>query len=323
MIGRTYGQIRQQFARVAFNGLCDDDPKVLDYFNQAQEMLINSGKWSQLVTKFKMCTTNCCVSLPRQFESIIGISIQGRPTLTEGQLYEVLNVGPGTDHREYNAPAVIDQGWVPTHHDVCGQKLLRVYTDIPLPASASAYIQISGLDENNEPIQTPVGGNYIDGERISLSASPVTSTKTFTRITKVIKAVTQGRVRLYQVDATTGNEDLLAIFEPGETFPSYRRYKIPKIDARPDNPIELLIVAKQKFVPVVALDDEIQVTNLQALKFAAQALQYWEAENFESGELAERKALQHLDRELKQVQGGNYLNINLQMPTLPVVRNHL
>lgn len=71
------------------------------------------------------------------------------------------------------------------------------------------------------------GGNWIEGISVDFTNATVTTTQRFDRSPyEVVKSITKGRVRLYMVD-DDDNATLVAYYDPNETNPSYRRYKVP------------------------------------------------------------------------------------------------
>jgi len=167
MIRRTYGSVKEQLARVTQNGMCATDPQLLARTNEAQERLLNKGLYAGTYGRYSVCVYGGCITLPREFESILGYNYDGVPAQVYNQWYEFMANGPGIapvgDWRR-----LLDRGFVPCFRSLEAQKYLRVYTD--LAEDASATILFRGSDTYNNRIQTQEDGAYIDGERLNLSA---------------------------------------------------------------------------------------------------------------------------------------------------------
>jgi hypothetical protein len=108
-----------------------------------------------------------CITLPREFDSIVGYNYSGAPAQVYNQWYEFMANGPGI------SPAgawrqLIDRGYVATFRGIESQKYLRVYTD--LIEDSNTTILFRGSDTFNNRVVTQENGQYIDGERLSLSA---------------------------------------------------------------------------------------------------------------------------------------------------------
>ena len=167
MIRRTYGSVKAQLARVTQNGMCPSDSQLLARVNEAQERLLNKGLYAGTYGRYSVCVYGGCITLPREFESILGYNYNGAPAQVYNQWYEFMANGHGI------APAgdwkrLIDRGYVPCFRSIEAQKYIRVYTD--LIEDSTSTILIRGSDTYNNRIQTIENGAYIDGERLNLSA---------------------------------------------------------------------------------------------------------------------------------------------------------
>lgn len=167
MIRRTYGSVKEQLARVTQNGMCATDPQLLARTNEAQERLLNKGLYAGTYGRYSVCVYGGCITLPREFESILGYNYDGVPSQVYNQWYEFLANGPGI------APVgdwkrLVDRGFVPMFRSLEAQKYLKVYTD--QDEDSTATILFRGSDTYNDRIRTQEDGQYIDGERLNLSA---------------------------------------------------------------------------------------------------------------------------------------------------------
>jgi hypothetical protein len=167
MIRRTYGSVKQQLARVTQNGMCATDPQLLARTNEAQERLLNKGLYAGTYGRYSVCVYGGCITLPREFESILGYNFGGSPAQVYNQWYEFMANGPGMlqagDWRQ-----LVDRGYVPCFRSLAAQSFIRVYTD--LIEDSTSTILFRGSDSYNNRIQTQENGAYIDGERLNLSA---------------------------------------------------------------------------------------------------------------------------------------------------------
>jgi len=167
MIRRTFGSVKNQLARVTQNGMCATDPQLLARVNEAQERLLNKGLYAGTYARYAVCIYGACITLPREFESIVGYNFEGKPCQVYNQWYEFMANGPGISQAG-DWRRLIDRGYAPTFRSLEAQKYIKVYTD--LAEDASATILIRGSDTYNNRVQTIENGAYIDGERLNLSA---------------------------------------------------------------------------------------------------------------------------------------------------------
>lgn len=308
MIRRTFGSVKAQLARVAQNGMCSTDPQLLARVNEAQERLLNKGLYAGTYARYSVCVYGGCITLPREFESILGYNFGGKPCQVYNQWYEFMDNGPGI------APAgdwkhLIDRGYAPTFRSLPSQKYIKVYTD--LTEDATATILFRGSDTYNSRIQTLEGDSYIDGERLTLSTTPLTTSKAFRDVDAINKTVTKGWVRVYAVDPDTNSESCIAILAPDETLPHYRRYAIPGYENEDGSTVTVL--AKRKFIPITSDDDDLIVTNLGALKMMMIAIEKEENNNIQEAVVYEAKAVELLREELREVQGSAIGRPQIQM----------
>ena len=83
-----------------------------------------------------------------------------------------------------------------------------------------------------QPIWTSSSGASIEGEAVEFGdglsiPAPITTVNVFDEPpSQIIKPVTNGRVKMYTVDAEN-TETLVAIYEPSERSPRWKRYKVP------------------------------------------------------------------------------------------------
>ena len=167
MIRRTYGSVKEQLARVTQNGMCADNPQLLARTNEAQERLLNKGLYAGTYGRYSVCVYGGCITLPREFETILGYNYDGAAAQVYNQWYEFMANGPGM------SPAgawrqLQDRGFVPSFRPLDSQRYIRVYTD--LAEDATSTILFRGSDSYNNRVQTIENGVYIDGERLNLSA---------------------------------------------------------------------------------------------------------------------------------------------------------
>jgi len=308
----TLGSIKSRIARVA--GLCSTDQRVTDLINEATQRLITRGRWRGLVARYNFCLSQGCFSAPREIETILSANISNVPVHVENGWYEFVDNGPGYLDSEKSTIGyvVVDRGLAPTFHDICGERTLRVYAD--LPEDAGAQILIKGFDENSNPVTTLVGGSYVDGEYIDIdNATPQNSTKTYTAVTGVQKPVTNGIIRLYEVNAATGVQSLIGLYHPDETIGEFRRYYLDHASTDADNPTCVRVRAKRRYIPVSADTDRLLIENFGALKFMILAIEKEERNLYDDAAKYESKAIRILGDEWKNYQGETTLgHLNIQ-----------
>lgn len=316
MLRRTLGSVRNDISRVMQQ---QDSPNlsiVVNRINEAQERLINKGKWAGLKVRYAFCAYNNCITLPREIESILALAIDSNPRRVNNQWYEFMESGTGISEDGSGFRDANDMGSVVTFKDICGSKYIAVYSDAV--EDVEARILIKGYNSSGNRVMTYDNQTLIDGEYISLyNARPNISVNQFAQIDSVVKPITKASVRLYQHNGAS-SQSCIAIYDPSEEFPIYRRYRINGL-ATPTSdgvnttlsPHTVTVLGKRRFIPVVNDNDELLISNIAALKNMVQAIEHEEAGTFTFSKVYEQNAIDALNDELKEWQGGSRAQPNV------------
>lgn len=184
--------------------------------------------------------------------------------------------------------------------DITEDSYLRVKTEVA--ETALAEMLFRGLDEDKEPIYTGAGAASYEGVKLVIGAAlTTTTTQKFSSIPILIrKPITYGPVRLYAVSVATATETLIGMFDPGDTAPSFRRYRISgKSDST-----TVHAMCKRRHVSVVADADEIIPGNINALELGLQGRRYDLANDPETAARYWGEAFALLNAELGESHGG-------------------
>lgn len=288
------------------------DSRLLRYINSATQRLLFSRKSWGTYGRFRLCITNGCVVFPRQFAAIEAADVCGQSLPIRNEWFEFMDSGPGIQGdcsvestvgcgNGCAGVQLFDRGTAVAFEDIRGvNKKIRVYADVT--EAADAKILLQGYDENSQWIRTLVSGVWVDGEYVLLSTTPQLSTKLFSSLTGVQKPITKGTIRLYEYNTDTTAQRAIAIYEPGETRPSYRKSLISGVSIPTGDDCgttTLTVMAKLDFVPVSQDTDWLLIGNLEALTEGCQAVKKLENNLFEEAEAYEQLAFRQLERELR------------------------
>lgn len=292
-------------------GICADDPRVLEYCNEAMERLMARGKWVGTYQKYRICTSDGCLTWPRQILGIEAVSLCNIPMRIRNEWFEFLEFGTGLQTPSDCGLQLFDRGMACAFNDIAGtNKKIKVYADVT--EDEDAQILLQGYDENGIWIRTEVDGEWVDGEYVDLAVSPGTlSTKKFSVLTGVQKPVTNGIIRLYEYNVDDTTQRAIAIYEPDETVPVYRRSLITGLvnsgrccGASEDCDTKTVtVMAKLRFIPVAKDTDYLPIGNLAAIKDMVQSIRKMENNLFEDAKKYEASAINELERELKEYLG--------------------
>ncbi len=315
--------------------MSSSDLRFVPLINEAQERLVKSGELFQgLTQRVQFCVTDGCIVLPRQIASVESVALCDHPIPMRGKFFEFLETGVGLQGdgdcgSSCGGNQLLDRGETCCYNDIIGtDKKIKVYTDVA--ESASAVITLFGYDENNQWIRTFVGGVWVDGEQVSLSGGPHTTTKNFSSLTGVIKPITNGAVRLYEYDTVLLTQRDIAVYEPDETNPTYRKMFISGIDCsagcagcNENGEIQVTVMARLEFIPAKNDTDWMMIGNIPALKAEVQSILKNENNLVQESLAYHAMAIQTLRQEYRHYNGHGAVNpirmapSNISGPSVP------
>lgn len=269
-------------------GCCTDTFKFSSLINQATSNLLRRGDWSGTVVPIQVCVKRGCIVWPRYVLNVRKISLCSNALPVHNLWYQFLPrdvCGTGWRKWGHGECALFANGHAPTYSSVYGDgRLIRAYPRTL--DDLGKTIRIFGVDNGNQPLKTNNGdGTWSEGIVITLGR-PYGSTSVYVRrIDRVVKEVTQGQVLLYAYDVVNDILEDLAIYDPGETTPSYARYQLGEPSNRCGNQpqgccgtsLSVVALVKLRFIPAKFDTDLILVDNADAIKLAVQAIKCQDA----------------------------------------------
>lgn len=314
----------------AYLSMCPDDPRLIQWLNQAREQLINravGGWWGQTVSA-KFCYDDGCIVWPREVGFIHAVSVCGVPIPVRNGWWQYIQNLNHVENCECRCgcnegPSLgFDETMVPTQSPIKGTgKSIRVYpSDV---ADAGKKMIFQGYDKNNIWVRTTIGGVVSDGEQVTLALPYVdTVTEWYPGSpTGVIRDATSYRVLVYEHNIVLDTDRLIATYQPDETLPSYRRSILPglsRITCAPvgcdcDERPTVQAIVKLAYAPVSVDNDWVYPGNPLAIQYAMMGRKR-DSENDDAGaEIMLQKALRELQVELRANTGDiqhMYVNIN-------------
>lgn len=245
----TLGSVRTALSGIIFGD--QDSARFLTVINDALARLYDAGKWEGLLGVVEFENPVGYITLPRRYSAILGVQLAGIPRSTFTRYFEYSLSGPGEVSADSGLKFVIDRGPTPVYEVFTGPSALTMTA----PSDTGSTIRVFGIDATGKEIYDNLGAPGLN------LAHGVASSQTFSEITAVVKPTTVGFVTL-SAGATT-----LSVYEPGETNPTYRRYKVGTEDSR-----VFRCLCKRRFVPLVNDSDLVYPGNLGALKMAVLAV---------------------------------------------------
>lgn len=313
----TLGDLRSDSLIKSVSGVCNDSDRFADQVNAVTRRLMRKGQWFNTTAVMRLCIYGCYIVLPRQVGTLMGIRFCGTNAdwiQIKNNWWSVASYKACNAWGRSSLNAVLkDSGTVPCYNEITGTtgKYIRW---CPVKSNdVGKAMRIYGTQYGGQPLQEQnSAGEWVDGITLTLAAPYVQTTKLVTKITHVTLATaTEGMTYLYQVDPSTLDLLDLAAYQPGETRPSYRSYRIENIcsicstkDDYDRDVRQADALVKLQYIKAVSDDDFVMLSNLDALALGIAALRAEEADDDVLAEIKWTKAVKELNLELRDKEGN-------------------
>lgn len=291
----TLSTFRAQFPDEAM-GVCQADPKVIAYCNDAQERLLMDplapeegwwGGWITMALTASISNGSAYVTTPREIARLTDIAVCQQPIHMRNGFYEYLRYGEGIQPKTCapfctSSLYAYDRDNVVTLFPLLSPaQTIRIYlTDA---RDVGRRVLLQGKDANGLVIRgtDPGTGRSGLGEYVSLVSPFADSTYTYSEVTGIQKDETWGMIQLYQVNPSTAVETVLSSMEPKEGSASYRRYLlsgVPSLNNACCNTaggtVQITAQGRLDFIPVSNETDYLTIPNVPALIEECQSIRF-------------------------------------------------
>lgn len=308
-------------------GLCSTDLRVRRAINEAIERLLPALNPEKTIGRYQFDVNSkhqitcpldvkTILAASTKYEACTGAGCQpGCTTIysVKSRWYEMLPGGPvGFLSCLPNVLVDLGTGWS-TFEDCDDEDpvVLRLYADLPQAAS-EGFVVINALDGDGNHIISYHDGAYVPGLALEIpiqGENYTQSTMSVSKIMSVTKPVTYGRLRLFAVEAD-GTQEPLAVWQPDEVNPDYRRYQVSCVDD--DCPGIITTLCKRQFVWSFNPYAELLITNVGALQNALMGLRYEKAGSFDRATVCWKTAFEILERETRDYDGDYQATVQMQ-----------
>jgi len=309
----------------ALKNVCGCSPQssqFISLLNQAQRRLAIRGDFYGMIQTCCMVFQGCQIAWPRYFSTILGARSCNDMVDVKNDWYSFTGAWRGnyrnqgfSDLGNYGGwglgygfasnRTLQDNGRAPIFQNITGGgngQIIRYY--VSHSNDLGKTITLYGNQFGNYPLQEKdASNNWVNGLTLTAATPYAATTVNVTNIQSIVRQPTQGQAYLYEYDVASNTQRLLAIFEPNDTNPMFRRSIViggsqckntPQDPTAPKfNSLELLV--KLEFIPVVAPRDFLLVDNFDALKFMIQAVKTEEANDNTTSEVFIAKAIRELN----------------------------
>lgn len=294
---------RNSLALKSIAGLCTDTDEFVAILNEAMRRLCKRGNWFGMETLVRFCIYNGCLTLPRYVGTLMGVRFcRSRASEIQNHWYAI--IGPRLCEDIFRASSTVTEvGLAPIYNDITGEdgKYIRIFpTKIE---DAGKTITLFGSVPGKQPIQQKINGAWQRGYTLTLQSPYVQTPFLVKNIYSVVRQATQANVLMYEFDTASATLRDLALYEPTETNPQYRRYKINNWCAgasgcEDDDGVQWRTVealVKMEFIPVVNDEDFLAIDDFDALKMAIQSIRLEDANQDEAAEVKMVKAVREMN----------------------------
>lgn len=314
MLLPTFKQAKNGFARIDQVASAPPESDEFRYLvNSGADLLLQRGDWPGTVVPGRFIVRDGCIVWPRAVQRVRQINRCHSPLHVRGLWYDYVDTGEYEHHRgdllysemgewsHHHYGSLISEGRVPIYGVIPDDnpQLIQAY---PLsPNDVGKTITLLGYDNNGQAL-THVGidGKNYPGTVITLATPFGISTVNVSRITQVIKEVTQMPVAVYSYDTVLLTQTAIAFYAPTETNPSYAQDRLfARGHAFCRKSFTVIALVKLAFVPAECDEDYIPVPSLNALKKAVQSIKYGEAGDMANQELFITSAVRELNHVLE------------------------
>jgi hypothetical protein len=270
-------------------------PQFIQLVNEAQRRLMKRGDFFGLTQEAILVFQGCYVVWPKYIGTILGARRGHRGGVQVANQWYSFTGSWHRHHCHWHGDAVLeDAGETCLFSDITGSTLdannsslgqiVQYY--VQAPQDLGATITLYGKQYGEQPLQQFVNGAWQRGLTLTAATPVAQTTVNVTEISSIIRSPTQGNATLYEYDVATNTRRLLAVFEPNDTNPRFRRSCIVNFNncfgCNPNNSTvpkyhQLDVLVKLEFIPVVNPWDFLLIDDFDALKFAIQAIKAEEA----------------------------------------------
>ena len=187
--------------------------------NQARRLLWNKRAWSSQEEYVQICCVNDCFTLPSRYEQIKLAWIGNDTASLADEWFNATNAfALHADHSCHRG--IIEVGGL--------HVLFRDYTTHPYQIGIVA----EDIDDAGVELMFEVQDQYDTYHKVNLFAAQSPNISKSDLLVKgvrsVTKPVTKGRIRVYAYDMELQARTLIAIYQPNDAHPTFRRFKAPR-----------------------------------------------------------------------------------------------
>jgi hypothetical protein len=263
--------------------------------NEALEAAILCGRWNGTQTTITINVAYTGImTLPRPFLTAKAVRVNGIVRPMASPWYNFLQNTSDTSQWSTNIQDLGDGFCVFKQPKAAAQLRFACSDD------NSSTVEVHGKDATGAEIYT---GSPLTQRGTLLTFNAAKAAPYFTTVTEIIKPETKAQGSLYAC-YDDGTEEVIGLYDPGETTPSYRAYLVQEVQVStlpsPTTTTPVAAFVQRRHVDLVD-NDIVPISNLRAMKNLVRHI-HWENEADETrSEKALNAAIAYLNMETKQL----------------------
>jgi len=275
---------------------------VLENINSVMERFQTMGKWKSCFVEIALTVYDGVVTLPRHCQSMMFYRKNNAPIAIKNQWFEWLQFGLGFREVDKCMSFAFDQGSrFCSFRDFAAPRKLRAKAMSGDDATIAVVFQGTTADGRRVYTDEPPATHPVNGAKVTLSGGVGTTTELFAAFEGFSKPATHDYVEIWTVNPVdSSDETLIALYEPGEIAPQYRRYKVGPLEGTDT----MHAICKLQYVPLASDMDMLFPSNTGAIKNGLLALSFEDQAELEKSDGYWARAFGILNSELAQERGG-------------------
>lgn len=249
-------------ANISGKGVKSDREKLIDLIRESLEALFNEESVENL-RRWRIYSSGGFITAPKELAEPLKYKIGCKVGPIRDKAYEFLGYARN-DSTGYQANFTY-VGEYATYFDLPiqgGRLAARSLDYYDCTVKPAPYLLVQGVDINDKTVYSPHDGKLDVGERIYITPpdqAPTYSKTIFKKVTSVRIVNAQLNIQLVWCNthffgATPYEFGLLANYDPGDSFPTFRRYSFPVGDSSCCYALEVLGQLRQ---PALVYDNEL------------------------------------------------------------------
>lgn len=297
----TLGDARSALSWVV-NPTDENDPLFISRINLARQRIIDSGKWLGCTLEVVFDGSTGYITLPPHMRSVVGVTVNGCPTVAFTRDYSYGIFGPGTLKGVTSGLGMlIDAGdqFVTSVDHIAGQQLRFTLSSAD---DVGKTVRIYGTDLNGDVLYDEDG---FEGRDLVLAGATTLFPTALNSFTGFQKCVGFGTMTVQSWDGSNATQ--LQVYQPWETRPRYKRYRTGEYQST----VAIGCLTRLRYTPVHAETDFVIPGNLNALRSAFQAMDSEEARNYSDADSAWVRCFGVLNEEFESSKGDAIPNFQV------------